>query len=65
MFTEIKRNNIHTLINIGLMSFLILVGTIGMASMSNATTEHSDSGTGLSIINQSVMICAFGKCTLI
>jgi len=65
MFTEIKRNNVHTLVNIGLMSFLILIGTIGMASMSNATTDHSENESGLSIVNQSVMICVFGKCTLI
>ncbi len=65
MFADKKRNNIHTLINIGLMSFLILVGTIGMASMSSATTEYPENDTGLSVINQSVMICAFDKCTLI
>ena len=65
MFTEIKRNNVHTLINIGLVSFLILIGAIGMASMSNVATEYSDNSSGLSIVNQSVMICAFGKCTLI
>lgn len=60
-----KRNNIHTLINIGLIAFLILVATIGMRGLSASSIGDDFSQTGGSITKDKIMVCAVGQCLFI
>jgi len=60
-----KRNNIHTLINIGLIAFLIVVATIGMRGLSASSIGDDFGETGTSIKKDKVMVCAVGQCLFI
>ncbi|MCB2091010.1 MAG: hypothetical protein KDF58_06135 [Alphaproteobacteria bacterium] len=60
-----KRNNIYTLVNIGLIAFLIIIATIGMRGLS-ASSIGNDLITGKpSPIKNNVMVCAIGQCLFI
>jgi hypothetical protein len=55
----------HTMINIGLTAFLILVATVGMRSLTY-TGDFSTSNIGTDkSAHESVMICAIGQCVLL
>ncbi|MBL4602184.1 MAG: hypothetical protein JKY84_05530 [Emcibacteraceae bacterium] len=60
-----KRKSIHTLINIGLIAFLIFVGTIGMRGLSASSIGDELSQTGASISKDKIMVCAIGQCLFI
>lgn len=60
-----QKNHIHTLINLALSAFLILVATIGMRSLTY-TGDHKLGAVsdGLPKL-ESVMVCAIGQCDMI
>lgn len=60
-----KRKNIHTLINIGLIAFLVMVATIGMRGLTYPGYAHEFSGSGIDMTTEKVMICAIGQCLFI
>lgn len=60
-----KHKNIHTLINIGLVAFLILVATIGMRGLTYSGYAHEISGNGINMTTEKVMICAIGQCVFL
>lgn len=60
-----NKNHFHTLINIGLVAFLILVATVGMRSLTN-TGDFSISSVGADKpVYEKVMVCAIGQCIFI
>jgi len=60
-----KRNNIHTLINIGLIAFLIIVATIGIRGLSASSIGDEISLNGTSITKDKIMVCAIGQCLFV
>ena len=62
---KMKRKHIHTLINIGLISFLILVATIGMAGLTQTSYGTELTEMGKSIFSDKIMVCAIGQCLFV
>lgn len=62
---KMKRKNIHTLINIGLTLFLILVATIGMAGLNHTSYGSEISEMGSHLTNDKIMVCAIGQCLFV
>lgn len=66
---KIKRKNIHTLINIGLIAFLILVATVGMRGLSFSSYGFEISGQLSSLTTpftkDKIMVCAIGQCLFV
>lgn len=62
---KMKRKNIHTLINIGLISFLILVATIGMAGLTNPSYGGELNEMGSNTSSDKIMVCAIGQCLFV
>ncbi|MDG1707526.1 MAG: hypothetical protein P8H03_02135 [Emcibacteraceae bacterium] len=60
-----NKNHFHTLINIGLVAFLILTATIGMRSLTyNGDISISAAGGDKPAL-ENVMVCAIGQCVLL
>ena len=60
-----KRKSIHTLINIGLITFLILVATVGVRGLSASSIGSEISTAETSISNDKIMLCAIGQCLFV
>lgn len=60
-----KRKSIHILINIGLITFLILVATIGIRGLSASSIGNTISTAETSISNDKIMLCAIGQCLFV
>lgn len=60
-----KRKSIHTIINIGLIAFLILVATVGMRGLSASSIGSEISSAETSIAKDKIMVCAIGKCLFV
>ena len=60
-----KHKRIHTIINVGLICFLLLVATIGMrgltASSFGSEIGHNDVG----FTKDQIMVCAIGQCIFV
>ncbi|MDG1438586.1 MAG: hypothetical protein P8P98_06375 [Emcibacteraceae bacterium] len=60
-----QKNYFHTMINVGLVAFLIIVATIGMRSLTY-TGDISISGLqGDKPVFENVMVCAIGQCVFL
>ncbi len=60
-----KHRKIHTLINVGLICFLIMVATIGMRGLTASSYGDELTGQGTGIINDKIMVCAIGQCLFV
>ena len=60
-----KRKSIHTIINIGLIAFLILVATVGMRGLSASSIGGEIPSAETSITNDKIMVCAIGQCLFV
>ena len=60
-----KRKPIYTIINIGLIAFLILVATIGVRGLSESSIGNELSTAEMSITNDKIMVCAIGHCLFV
>lgn len=58
------RNTKHTLINVALVAFLILVATIGMRSLNYSAGQNETIGQSSNASLENVMICAIGQCII-
>jgi hypothetical protein len=60
-----KRKSIHTIINIGLIAFLILVATVGMRGLSASSFDSEVLSAETSIASDKIMVCAIGQCLFV
>lgn len=60
-----KHKRIHTLINIGLICFLILVATVGMRGLTSSSFGSEIDGNTVGFTNDKIMVCAIGHCLFI
>jgi len=55
----------HTMINVGLVAFLVLVATIGMRSLTYTGDFSISSIQGDKPVLENVMVCAIGQCVFL
>ncbi|MEZ5757978.1 MAG: hypothetical protein R3D86_07140 [Emcibacteraceae bacterium] len=60
-----NRNNIYTLVNIGLIAFLITIATVGIRGLSASSIGHNLTIEKAAPIKNNVMVCAIGLCLFI
>lgn len=60
-----NRNNIYTLVNIGLIAFLIIIATVGMRGLSTSSIGNDLIIGKSSPSKNNVMVCAIGQCLFI
>lgn len=60
-----RKSIAHTLVNIGLSAFLIIIATIGIYSLNNAAGAISSNAlTHERSSLEKVMVCSIGQCNL-
>lgn len=60
-----KHKRVHTLINIGLICFLILIATVGMRGLTSSSFSSEVGRSNVSFTGDKIMVCAIGQCLFI
>ena len=60
-----KHKKIHTLINVGLICFLILAATIGMRGLTSSSLGREAGNNDTGFTGDNIMVCAIGHCLFV
>ncbi len=60
-----KHKRIHTVINIGLICFLLLVATVGLQSLTPSSFGSELGNHDIGFTNDQIMVCAIGQCIFV